>query len=227
MLLVIDTSTTMASVAVLDPAQPGVAVSAAQPAQNRHAEVLTPLIEAVLSQAGVGLSQVRRVAVGVGPGPFTGLRVGIVTALTLGAARGIPVVGVCSLDVLALAAASAGVVEDGQLLAVGDARRREVYWARYAVADGRIRRLAGPSVDQPGAVPDAGTLPAVGAGALLYSDVFGPVPGGAAATPDAAVLASAVAGAVLPELDPVPLYLRRPDARPAAPGAPAAGIAAR
>lgn len=224
-LLALDTSTAVASAAVrdVDPAS-APAVSATREAGNRHAEVLTPLVRSVLSDAGAGLAQVSRIAVGVGPGPFTGLRVGLVTALTLGIGYGAEVLGVCSLDVIALAAARSGTVDGPELLVVTDARRREVYWARYTVGSHGAQRVAGPAVDEPAAVSGSGSTPTVGAGALLYPDVFGSPVAGAPLTPDAAVLADAVAAAALPLLAPQPLYLRRPDARPAGPVTPAPGI---
>ena len=103
---------------------------------------------------------------GTGPGPFTGLRVGLVTAAALADALAIPAYGVCSLDGLAVRAGG----EHGRVLAVTDARRREVYWAAYA--DGV--RIAGPAVDRPadlaGRVADLGVEVACGAGARQYAE---------------------------------------------------------
>lgn len=244
--LALDSSTGSVSVAVVSAdasAGDSGAVLAVRTTDSgtHHVELLVPLAREVLAQAGAAVADVRAVAVGVGPGPFTGTRVGVVTALTLGAALGVPVTGVCSLDVLALGAVRAGVVGPGavssgtrgiamEFLAVTDARRREVYWARYEVVGDRavaggVRRVEGPSVDHPAAVPRAGELPAVGAGAVLYADVFaGVVPDGPR-TPDASVLAAAVTGSLLPAFPPEPFYLRRPDARPGPPPVAAAGIA--
>lgn len=160
-----------------------------------HAEQLMPLVTATLAAAGRTLADVNLIVVGVGPGPFTGLRVGVVTAQTLGLALGVPVRGVCSLDAVA-AGHSAGGGADGEFLAVSDARRREVYWARYA-ADGR--RLDGPAVSPASELPD---LPVIGPGAHLA--------GGEASGLDGGVLA--LTGPRLPEVGLSPLYLRRPDA---------------
>lgn len=173
---------------------------------RRHGELLAAGIDEVMRTAGVSAADLQRVAVGVGPGPFTGLRVGVVTALALGAALGIPVLGVCTLDVLAY---EAGL--GGEFMVATDARRKEVYWARYA--DGV--RTQGPAVDKPAAVAYDG--PVVGAGPELYPDAFpDPRP---PSCPSAAALARYVA-AGLATLEPLPLYLRRPDAAEPRPSKP-------
>jgi tRNA threonylcarbamoyl adenosine modification protein YeaZ len=170
---------------------------------RRHGELLAPAIAQVLATAGVDRTALRTVAVGVGPGPFTGLRVGLVTARMLGAALGIPVVGVCTLDALGYASGQAG-----RYRVATDARRREVYWAAY---DGLVR-VDGPHVGPAADVTGEG--PVVGAGALLYPDVLGP--GVEPEHPSAVALARWVA-AGRPTLPPDPLYLRRPDAAPPGP----------
>lgn len=216
MLLAVDTSSASVTVAVADGA-PGrggrVLASGARVDAGHHAELLSPLVQQVCREAGVLPAALTTVAVGVGPGPFTGLRIGIVTARALAVATGAASLGVCSLDVLAAGAGPVAV----EFLAVADARRREVYWARYAVVAGRPQRVAGPAVDQPAAVPGAAYLPAVGHGAVLYPDVFTRMVDGAPVHPDAAVLAAAVMDGTVELLPTDPLYLRRPDARPAAP----------
>src|SRR5262249_47744314 len=111
---------------------------------RRHGEHLAPVVALVLSAAGAAPRDLTGIVVGVGPGPYTGLRVGIVTALTMGAALDVPVTGVCSLDAFVIAGHAA--VGEGPFAVVTDARRREVYWARY---DGAGRRVDGPSVDRP------------------------------------------------------------------------------
>lgn len=184
----IDTSTDV-RVGLADDA--GVLASRAVTDSRAHAEQLMPLVTATLAGAGRRLADIGLIVVGVGPGPFTGLRVGVVTAQTLGLALGVPVRGVCSLDAVA-----AGHAAEGEFLAVSDARRREVYWARYA-ADGR--RLEGPAVSPASELPD---LPVIGPGAHLA--------GGEASGLDGGVLA--FTGPRLPEAGLSPLYLRRPDA---------------
>lgn len=187
----IDTSTDV-RVGIAD--DTGVLASRAVTDPRAHAEQLMPLVVATLAGAGRRLADIGLIVVGIGPGPFTGLRVGVVTAQTLGLALGVPVRGVCSLD--AIAAGHDTDSGDGAFLAVSDARRREVYWARYA-ADGR--RLDGPSVSPASELPD---LPVIGPGAHLA--------GGAASGLDGGVLA--FTGPRLPEAGLSPLYLRRPDA---------------
>ncbi|HEX7105005.1 MAG TPA: tRNA (adenosine(37)-N6)-threonylcarbamoyltransferase complex dimerization subunit type 1 TsaB [Acidothermaceae bacterium] len=198
MLLAFDTATPAVTVALHD----GDRVRAEHTVidARRHGELLAPGIAHVLRDARVSAGDVSKIAVGVGPGPFTGLRVGLVTARAMGDALGIPVVGVCTLDVLA-----AAVVCEGPFLVATDARRREVYWATY---DETGRRVDGPHVDRPAAVDWRG--PAFGAGALLYRDEFPAAH--EPRLPAAATLCELVATARATLLDPQPLYLRRPDA---------------
>jgi tRNA threonylcarbamoyl adenosine modification protein YeaZ len=170
---------------------------------RRHGELLAPGITTVLDEAWVPRQDLTALAVGVGPGPFTGLRVGLVTARTLALALDIPVYGVCTLDVLAAQAVDAGVVP-GPFLVATDARRKEVYWATY---DGSGARQDGPHVSKPADVSTE--LPVVGAGALLYPGAFPNACG--PEYPDAGTLAEVVSDERAELLDPEPLYLRRPD----------------
>jgi tRNA threonylcarbamoyl adenosine modification protein YeaZ len=222
LLLAIDTSTSAIAVALHD----GERVLAERSTidARRHTEHVAPGITAVLADAGRTAADVTAVAVGVGPGPFTGLRVGMVTATVFGHARGIPVHGVCSLDALAHEAAATGAVH-GEFVVATDARRKEVYWARYAVepADGGARavRLTGPAVDYPATVAEVlAGAPVVGRGALLYPDLLGPQVGplDVGAGHLAAVALEAVAARTALPVEP--LYLRRPDAAPAHPRKP-------
>ncbi|MET0788275.1 MAG: tRNA (adenosine(37)-N6)-threonylcarbamoyltransferase complex dimerization subunit type 1 TsaB [Cellulomonas sp.] len=173
--LALDTSAAVA-VALTDDA--GEVLAARSDAQQRHhAELLTPMIAAVLADAGVDRRELTSVAVGTGPAPFTGLRVGLVTARTLALALGIPVLGVPSLD--AVAARASRVLPAGtDVLVATDARRREVYWALYRLVEaGRIEVLVAPEVAAAADVAaDARTVGAlaIGRGAALYADVFSP-----------------------------------------------------
>ena len=211
LLLAIDTSTTAISVALHDGS---VVLAEATTLDARgHAEHLAPGITRVLLEAGVGPSDLTDIACGLGPGPFTGLRVGIVTARTLALVTGARLHGLCSLDALA---AEVGV--DGEVVVATDARRKEVYWARYAVAGARIpARLDGPHVSKPVDLPaELVDLPAVGRGPLLYPSAFaqaldGPLDVSAATLADLVVRRLA-AGHPVDEHEP--LYLRRPDAAP-------------
>jgi tRNA threonylcarbamoyladenosine biosynthesis protein TsaB len=207
-LLALDTATPAVTVALHDGER--VVASCTKVGGMRHGELLAPAITAVLDEAWVPRGDLTAIAVGVGPGPFTGLRVGLVTARTLAMALGIPVYGVCTLDVLAVEAVDTAAV-DGPFLVATDARRKEVYWASYD-ADGV--RLDGPQVSRPADV--ATDLPVVGAGALLYPDAFPHAVG--PEHPSAGVLAGVVTEERAELLDPDPLYLRRPDV--AAPSRP-------
>ncbi|MFF2329895.1 MULTISPECIES: tRNA (adenosine(37)-N6)-threonylcarbamoyltransferase complex dimerization subunit type 1 TsaB [unclassified Streptomyces] len=177
---------------------------------RKHGELLLPAVDRVLAEAGAELAAVTDVVVGVGPGPYTGLRVGLVTAATFGSVLSVPVHGLCTLDGLAYAAGRAGL--EGPFAVATDARRKEVYWARYE--DFRTR-TAEPAVDRPADLADrlAG-LPVVGAGALLYPEAFpdarGPEHVGAGALAALAAERLAAGAELLP---PQPLYLRRPDAQ--------------
>lgn len=190
---------------------------------RRHAERLAPFVAELLAEVGATPADLEAVVVGTGPAPFTGLRAGLVTARVLGLARGVPVLGVPSLDALAEAAVEGGTLAEGAaVLVVTDARRREVYWARYEVRDGAAVRVAGPDVAVPGDVPRARGDVVVGAGRDLYPDAFGGSgsvsDARALVHPDPALLVRiarrrAAAGEPLPA---DPLYLRRPDAVPPA-----------
>lgn len=177
---------------------------------KRQSELLAPGIATVLAEAGIVRQDLTAIAVGVGPGPFTGLRIGLVTARTLSMVLEIPVYGVCTLDVLAAEAVDSGAV-NGEFLVATDARRKEVYWASY---DEQGLRLDGPYVSKPADV--ATDLPVVGRGALLYPEAFPSFSG--PENPSAGVLAQVVTDERVELLDPDPLYLRRPDA--VAPGKP-------
>lgn len=205
MLLALDTATQAVTVAVADVTDGEVVAESTTVDALRHGELLAPAIEDVLTQAGIAAPQLSRIAVGVGPGPFTGLRVGLVTARTMGAVLGIPVVGICTLDVLA-----AAVTLDEAFLVATDARRKEVYWARYSPSGARHTE---PTVDQPALV--ATDEPVAGRGATMYPEAF---PNAIAPEyPSAADLARLVLSGSATELAPEPLYLRRPDV--AEPGA--------
>lgn len=153
-----------------------------------HAEQLTPNVVAALAEAQMSAADLDAVVAGCGPGPFTGLRVGMASAAAFGHALGVPVYGVCSLDAI-------GGGTAGDVLVVTDARRREVYWARYR--DGV--RVDGPAVNAPADVPGA-------VDALARPPVYPTVEG----------LVRAVTDWTSTPAQLVPLYLRRPDAKPSA-----------
>jgi tRNA threonylcarbamoyladenosine biosynthesis protein TsaB len=201
-LLAFDTATPHVTVAVHD--GDDVVAEARSEERMRHGENLAPLIDRVLREARSVRQDVTAIAVGTGPGPFTGLRVGLVTARTLAMVLEVPAYGVCSLDVIALEAAE-GLRFSSDFVVATDARRKEVYLAAY---DEQGTRLSGPVVDRPAAA--ATDLPVAGEGGVLYPEAFSrPV---APALPSAGWLARAVVEERVELTDPEPRYLRRPDA---------------
>jgi tRNA threonylcarbamoyladenosine biosynthesis protein TsaB len=207
-LLAFDTATPFVTVALHDGEDVVVELTSDRP--MKHGEQLAPLIAQALERAGIVRQDLTAIAVGVGPGPFTGLRVGLVTARTLAFVLEIPVYGVCTLDVLAVEAVDTRTVS-GEFVVATDARRKEVYLARY---DEDGARLEGPLVDKPAVL--ATDRPVVGEGATLYPEAFPHAAG--PARPSAGWLARVVTEERAELCDPEPLYLRRPDA--VAPGKP-------
>ncbi|MBA0054134.1 tRNA (adenosine(37)-N6)-threonylcarbamoyltransferase complex dimerization subunit type 1 TsaB [Streptomyces sp. AJS327] len=208
-MLALDTATPAVTVALYDTDGDRVLASSDETDARRHGELLLPAVDRVLRAAEVPLPEVTSVVVGVGPGPYTGLRVGLATAEAFGAALGVPVRGLCTLDGLAYASGL-----DTPFVVATDARRKEVYWARYANSR---TRLGDPAVNRPGELPpEVRELPAVGAGAALYPADFpglrADLPAGQSAAALARLAAERLAGgADFPP--PRPLYLRRPDAK--------------
>ncbi|GAA3492664.1 tRNA (adenosine(37)-N6)-threonylcarbamoyltransferase complex dimerization subunit type 1 TsaB [Streptomyces cremeus] len=205
LLLAVDTATPAVTVALHD--GDSVVAETTRVDARRHGELLLPLIDATLREAGRTLDAVTGLVVGVGPGPYTGLRVGLATAETFGFALGVPVHGLCTLDALAYATG-----REGPFAVATDARRKEVYWARY---DDARTRATEPAVDRPAEIAESlAGLPVVGAGALLYPEAFpdarGPEHVSAAALASLAAEKLAAGSDFLP---PLPLYLRRPDAQ--------------
>jgi len=211
LLLALDTSTTAITVALHDGSR--VLAEATTLDARGHAEHLAPGITRVLEEAQARPADLTEIVCGLGPGPFTGLRVGVVTARTLALVSGARLHGLCSLDALAFQ----WQLEE-QVLVATDARRKEIYWAAYArSATGVPERLDGPHVGKPADLPpEIAGLPAVGRGPRLYPDAFrrpvdGPLDVSAAALADLVVRRLA-AGDAVDEHEP--LYLRRPDAAP-------------
>jgi tRNA threonylcarbamoyl adenosine modification protein YeaZ len=212
LVLVLDTSSAAVEAALVDVSADAVSTVAEHRTVDArgHVEYLAPMIDACFREAGAHPRNLTAIVAGTGPGPFTGLRVGLVTAAVMSETLDVPAYGVCSLDGIA----------DGTdaLLVATDARRKEVYWATYR--DGA--RVDGPQVSSPADVPRNGTTAMAGAGARLYRDVLGlplldrdhPAPRALAALARKRILDGA------PSEPLTPLYLRRPDA--VAPGAPKA-----
>jgi tRNA threonylcarbamoyladenosine biosynthesis protein TsaB len=176
----------------------GVIASAQVTRGPRHAEILVPSIQFVCDQAGMTLDDVDAIAVDIGPGLFTGLRVGIATANGLAQALGLPMIGVSSLDLLAHPLRHSAT----DIVSVIDARRAEVYAARYGVADGELKRVMEPTV-----LPPETLLEQVG-DAVLIGDTLGRF-----ALPSAETLVEMAASRDLQDpRDIAPLYLRKSDA---------------
>jgi tRNA threonylcarbamoyladenosine biosynthesis protein TsaB len=168
-----DTATRATTVALWDSEAGAAAIEArddpAPGERPRHTTRLLPLIVEVLAHAGVGWAAIDRLAVGIGPGTFTGLRIGIATAKGLARARGIPLVGVSTLWSLALNARG-GSADAGVVLAVIDARRGEVFAAGWRGGDLLVPQ---PAVLAPRAIPPAGLaelVPGLGGSALALGD---------------------------------------------------------
>jgi tRNA threonylcarbamoyl adenosine modification protein YeaZ len=215
LLLAFDTATPAVTVALHD----GLRAVAERTtvSSRRHGELLAAMIEQVLADGGATRADLEAVAVGTGPGPYTGLRAGLVTARVLGSALGVPAIGVCTLDVMARAAVPAA--QGREFIVASDARRKEVYWARYT-AEGR--RIDGPAVSLPAELASAEITPSrpvAGEGPVLYPELGGdPIP---PRYPEAARLAEIAVERLAEHAEsrpPEPLYLRRPDAR--VPGKP-------
>ncbi|MDH6237979.1 tRNA (adenosine(37)-N6)-threonylcarbamoyltransferase complex dimerization subunit type 1 TsaB [Cryobacterium sp. CG_9.6] len=199
MLLAIDTSAGT-SVAVVD-LDRGVISERREADTMRHAEVIGGMIRECLDEAGITAHDLSGVVGGMGPGPFTGLRVGIAAARVFALGAGKPLVPVVSHDAVAFGAYHSG--HQGPLLVVTDARRREVYWSAYSEADahGVPRRIGAPGLAKP---------------AELLETSFEHV---ALARLDAATVSAGDLGMVaefsfaagLPFAADAPLYLRSPD----------------
>jgi tRNA threonylcarbamoyl adenosine modification protein YeaZ len=218
LVLVVDSSTPAVTAALAEITGDRVALLAERVSVDAraHGELLAPAIDAVLGEAVARPHDLTAIVAGLGPGPFTGLRVGLATATSMGQALGIATYGVCSLDALGVAAAAVG---PDPVLAATDARRREIYWAVYAAG----RRRTAPAVNRPADVHQAlvtlDVRRAVGEGALRYADVLD-LAVDEPHYPPADALAALAADRVrtgAPGERLTPLYLRRPDA--VAPGA--------
>lgn len=224
LVLTIDTSSAavVAGLVSVDGAQVAVLAQRAPVAPRGHGELLSPAVAQCLAEARRRPAEVDAVVAGTGPGPYTGLRVGLVTAAAFADAIGAPAYGVCSLD--AIAGRWEGDLAGGELLVVTDARRREVYWARYGLRTGTVVRTDGPAVARPADVPVDGLAAVAGAGAELYADAWPPgLSVSAARYPAVEQLARRALDQLRDGAQPAPLvprYLRRPDA--VVPGTPKA-----
>jgi tRNA threonylcarbamoyl adenosine modification protein YeaZ len=204
LIVVVDSATPAITAALAEVTDGGARVLARRVTVDAraHGERLAPSIDAVLHECGAKPRDLAAVVAGVGPGPFTGLRVGLVTAAALADTLGIPAYGVGTLDAL-------GWATTGRVLVATDARRKEVYWAVYE--DGRP--VTAPAVARPADIA-VDVDRAVGDGAHRYADVLD-IPASEPWYPPAEGLASLAAQRVrykAPTEPLTPLYLRRPDA---------------
>ena len=171
LILGIESATARVGCAVAD--HEGVRASVQATRDRRHAELLAPQIQAACSNADVSLRELAAVAVDVGPGLYTGLRVGVATAIAIAHALRVPMVAVKSLDLIAYGLRHSGRV----VAAVIDARRGEVFHARYRCVPGGVQRISELAVDTPDHVvsqimAEGGETLVVGDGAVLYSSMF-------------------------------------------------------
>lgn len=191
------------------------------------AESLAPAIEQLLADGGYAMSDITAIYCGIGPGPFTGLRIGLAHAQAAGHALGIPVHGVSSLAAVAHRLPAAE--RPPQFLVATDARRKEVY---CAVADSAVRLVSAPQVMTPAQLAAAHSpMLVVGDGSLVYADVFRAAGHTVAEEASLHSYEQGLAGATrdamtMPVLAPLPEYLREPDAVPAATASAAAAPAA-
>ncbi len=223
LILGIETSSTQVSCAL--GGSDGVLAAAQVNRGQRHAELLSPMIGQVCDAAGVSLASVEAVAVGVGPGLFTGLRVGLATAKAIAFGLGVPAIGVGSLDLVAFPVRFA----ECRIVAVSDARRSEVFWATYRGSRDGLEVVGAPRVGPPTELraeleAGSGRRLLVGDGALRYRDLIAAAGSagvefvdGALAQPSAWSLVQvarsrASAGGLVAPDDVHPLYLRKPDA---------------
>jgi tRNA threonylcarbamoyladenosine biosynthesis protein TsaB len=225
-LVAIETATETVGVAVRS--REGVKAEFALTGRRRHVETLVPVLEHLLGQIGLDPSELDAIAVDLGPGLFTGLRVGVATAKGLAQSLGLGVIGLTSLEVLLEGAARTGLT--GFVLAAVDARRGEVFATLATIdAGGSVSPLGAPHLAAPDEVATVlaslgSPAVAVGDGARRYADMLEATPGvhclrGTLAWPPPAVLLELAAGRldqgetpVAPDLV-VPLYMREADAK--------------
>lgn len=218
MILGLDTATTATAVAVLPDAGEPVELRHEPAAGERpgHAAQLLPLARRALDAVGATFADVRRIGVGVGPGGFTGLRIGVATARALAQATGAELAAVSTLEALATAAASEDAV-----LAVLDARRGEAFVAAHRAGE-RLVAPAAVDPDELAGLADPALAPwlAVGDGAVRFRDRLEPaaeVPADASTLHRVSALAVCRLARVAPSVDRdalLPEYVRPPDAVP-------------
>lgn len=214
LVLALDTATHDLVTGLVD-TDSGSVIDLVVPATRGHNELLMPTIQELLDASGHAFADLGAVVVGQGPGPFTGLRVGMATASAIGQALGVPVHGVDSLDAIARRHCAE------HLLVTTDARRREVYWAYYVAGD----RVTGPNVEQPSALPEDIQVDFL----VMPDHLVDKLPAHLESVPSAELTPRAAGLVACADLSAepgplVPSYLRRPDAVPPAVSARSAAI---
>nr|WP_255426260.1 tRNA (adenosine(37)-N6)-threonylcarbamoyltransferase complex dimerization subunit type 1 TsaB [Pseudonocardia sp. C8] len=164
MVLALDTATTVVTAGLVDLGARPVTLAARAHDGRRHGELLMPAVRALCTEAGLGLRDVDAIVVGAGPGPFTGLRVGIASAAALGHALGVPVHGVCSHDAMAHAWSAGGTRMDTAWSAGGT--RVDTAWSAGGTRVDTAWSAGGTRMDTAWSSGDPGDRPA-GAGNLL------------------------------------------------------------
>jgi tRNA threonylcarbamoyladenosine biosynthesis protein TsaB len=221
LVLGLETSTGHSSVCIGD--QRGLMAAASLGRGRAHGEFVAPAIRFCLDRAGIDLGSLAGIAVGLGPGLYTGMRVGLASAQTIAHARHLPVVGLASLDLLAFPVRYVRRL----ICSVIDARRREVFWAFYRSAPGGVQRMTDFRVGPPDKL--AGEIEAtnedvlcVGDGALAYQQLIESTGAEVASVLSAFPTAQSLVELALPRFmreetqraeELRPIYLRKPDAQ--------------
>ncbi|AIY41348.1 TsaB protein [Collimonas arenae] len=217
-ILAIETSTELASAALL---RDGQVITRESAGVQTHSLSILPMVQSLLTEAGISLAHCDALAFGVGPGSFTGVRTacGIVQGLAFGA--DLPVLPVVTLAAMAQACRELNGADE--VLAILDARMGEVYWAQYRFADNQWQVLVEPTLSAPAVVaplpvgPQGKQLQACGNGLAAYAEAFAAMPFAAAGLPDVMPNARQIAylgnlafvqGQSLSAVEAQPLYLR-------------------
>jgi len=207
----IDTSTPRVSVALVAGEPPRLVASRDVVAANQHGEVLAASIDEVLREGRTPVTELAAIGVGIGPGPFTGLRVGMITAAAMADALAIPAYGACSLDIVGVQHSSSG-----PYVVVSDARRKQIYWAVYNEFGARVE---GPDIGPPSDVAEhlhGRVTEVAGPASELVADAFNGCQVARPRYPDGQWLAKYAWWQQRADVatEPLtPMYLRRPDAR--------------
>lgn len=210
-ILAIETSSDLASAALL---YQGRVISRESSGVQTHSQTLLPMVQLVLQEAGVSLSQCDAIGFGAGPGSFTGVRTACGVAQGLGFGADLPLLPIVTLEAMAQACREQSGADD--LLVLLDARMGEVYWAQYRFVNGWTT-VSPPALAAPADIAPVGTVQACGNGLSAYSDAFAQTAFGAGGLPGIAPHAAQVArlaqsafsqGAAVHARDARPIYLR-------------------